>query len=71
MQGTAPEGATLGRRGGKNGPARGRRAWLRSEFGIGAVSIFGPASHDAPVAPDAIHNSMECKEKRRVVGSVG
>ena len=33
---------------------------------------FSPlATPDAPDAPDATRISMECKEKRRVVGSVG
>ena len=67
-----------GRGGGHSGGETGgfapdacRRDWPGGEFGIAGVSVFGPASPDASVAPDATRIAMECKEKRRVVGSVG
>jgi hypothetical protein len=64
-----------GRRAGHSGPevgilAPGHGTGL-SRFRHPRVSVCGPASPDAPVAPDATRIALECKERRRVVGSVG
>jgi hypothetical protein len=64
-----------GRRGRVSGPemdilAPGHGTGLR-RFRHPRVSVCGTTSPDARVAPDATRFPLDCKEKRRVVGSVG